>query len=141
MTVADEAPTDTELEDDMKQHTKTLKRILGTATVATGLALTLVAGAASASEGDPAPPAGSGQRAEEICAHHDQIQHRIDTRQERLAGWHTRLDEAKARAEGAGRTELAARIQQRIERVEAAQARLAERETRLATFVAEHCAS
>jgi hypothetical protein len=124
----------------MKQH-RNLKRILGTAVVVTGLSLTLVAGAASASEGDPAPPAGSGQRIEAICEHHEQIQQRIDQRQERLATWLTRLQEARARAENAGRTELVARIDQRIERVETAQTRLAERETRLVTFVTEHCAS
>lgn len=124
----------------MNQH-RNLTRTLGAAVVATGLSLTLVAGVASASGGDPAPPAGSGQRAEEICDHHQLIQRHVDRRQERLATWHTRLEQERARAESSGHTERAARIGRRIERIETMQARLTEREARLTAFVAEHCAS
>jgi hypothetical protein len=77
--------------------------------------------------------------AEQKCEYQDQIGERVAKLQQRVADRLTTLNEKRTEADAAGDTELVAKLDQRISRLEKAQQRVETRYGKYQTWVSENC--
>jgi hypothetical protein len=115
-----------------------MKRTIWMGISALTIAGTLAIGGSASAEGaDSTPP--SGDRGARICANYESITARLDhllTEIQRKIDW---LTSKKVRAEEAGRTDLVARIDAAIAKLNERAARVQARKDQLTTWVTEHC--
>ena len=113
------------------------KIIVGLAISATAIAGT--AGIASAADGTTQPAKQA--RIEKMCAKAPAIEQRITDNKAKVQEHITKLTAAKAKAEAAGKTELATKIGNRIDKLNERLTKMDERMTKVTTWVADHCST
>jgi hypothetical protein len=108
------------------------------------LAGTLALGSVASAAGND--DTGGGRRgnrprltAEQKCEYQEQIAERVATLQQRIADRLIELDSKRATADDAGDTELVAKLDTRIERLQTAQERVDARFAKFQTWVASNC--
>lgn len=77
--------------------------------------------------------------AEEKCERHDEIVSRAGTLQDKIAERVVALGERRAEAEAAGDTDVVARIDRRLERMDRLAGKISERLEKFETWTVEHC--